>query len=44
VILNGKKVLNGRDSAHSSGVIGLQYNTGGGKVEFRSIKIKPIKR
>jgi hypothetical protein len=25
-------------------VIGLQYNTGGGKVEFRSIKIKPIKR
>ena len=44
VILNGKKVLDGRDSAHSSGVIGLQYNTGGGKVGFRSIKIKPIKR
>jgi len=43
VILNGKKVLDGHDSKHASGVIGLQYNTGGGKVEFRNIKIKPIK-
>jgi hypothetical protein len=43
VILNGKKVLDGTDSKHSSGVLGLQYNTGGGKVEFRNIKIKPIK-
>jgi hypothetical protein len=43
IVLNGKKVLDGRDSKHSSGVIGLQYNTGGGKIEFRNIKIRPIK-
>lgn len=44
VVLNGKKVLDGNDSKHSSGVVGLQYNAGsGGKVEFRNIKIKPIK-
>jgi hypothetical protein len=43
VVLNGKKVLDGRDSKHSSGVVGLQYNTGGGKIEFRNIKIKSIK-
>jgi hypothetical protein len=43
VVLNGKKVLDGHDSKHASGVVGLQYNTGGGKVEFRNIKIKPIK-
>jgi hypothetical protein len=43
VILNGDTVLDGRDSKHASGVVGLQYNTGGGKIEFRNIKIKPIK-
>ncbi|HYW46600.1 MAG TPA: DUF1080 domain-containing protein [Bryobacteraceae bacterium] len=43
VVLNGKKVLDGHDSKHSSGVIGLQYNTGAGKVEFRNIKIRPIR-
>ena len=43
VVLNGKNVLDGRDSKHSSGVVGLQYNTGGGKIEFRNIKIRPIK-
>ena len=43
VVLNGKKVLDGHDSKHSSGVIGLQYNTGGGKVEFRNIKVRGIK-
>jgi hypothetical protein len=43
VVLNGKKILDGHDSKHSSGVIGLQYNTGGGKVEFRDIKIKALK-
>ena len=42
VILNGKKVLDGNDSKHSSGVLGLQYNTGGGKIEFRDIKIRPL--
>jgi hypothetical protein len=44
VIFNGQKLLDGHDSKHSSGVIGLQYNTGGGKIEFRNIKIRPIKR
>ena len=43
VVLNGKKLLDGRDSKHSSGVIGLQYNTGGGKIEFRNIKVRVIK-
>src|ERR1035437_5857370 len=43
VVLNGKKILDGHDSKHSSGVVGLQYNTGGGKVEFRDIKIRSIK-
>ena len=43
VVLNGVKVLDGHDAKHSSGVVGLQYNTGGGKVEFRNIKIRPIK-
>jgi hypothetical protein len=43
VVLNGKKILDGRDSKHASGVIGLQYNTGGGKIEFRNIKVRPIK-
>ncbi len=42
VVLNGKKVLDGRDSKHASGVVGLQYNVGGGKIEFRNIKIRPI--
>ena len=42
VVLNGKKVLDGTDSKHSSGVVGLQFNIGG-KVEFRDIKIKAIK-
>ena len=27
VVLNGKKVLDGTDSKHSAGVVGLQYNT-----------------
>jgi len=43
VIHDGKKVLDGTDSKHASGIIGLQYNTGGGKFEFRNIKIKALK-
>ena len=44
VVLNGKKVLDGRNTKHlSAGVVGLQYNTGGGKIEFRNIKIRPLK-
>lgn len=44
VVFNGQTVLDGRDSKHKSGVIGLQYNTGTGKIEFRNIKIRPIMR
>lgn len=43
VVFNSRKVLDGHDSKHSSGVIGLQYNTGTGKVEFRNIKVLPIR-
>jgi hypothetical protein len=43
VVLNGQKLLDGRDSLHSSGVLGLQYNFNTGKIEFRNIKIRPIK-
>jgi Domain of Unknown Function (DUF1080) len=43
VVLNGQKVLDGHDSKHASGVLGLQYNTGGGKVEFRNIKVLPVR-
>jgi hypothetical protein len=43
VLLNGERVLTGQDAKHASGVIGLQYNTGTGKIEFRNIKIRPIK-
>jgi hypothetical protein len=43
VVFNGKKVLDGHDSKYSSGVIGLQYSAGAGKIEFRNIKIRPIK-
>lgn len=44
VVFNGKKVLDGRDSKHlGPGVIGLQYNTGGGKIEFRNIKVRALK-
>jgi hypothetical protein len=43
VVMNGKKITDGHDSKHASGVIGLQYNTGAGKVEFRNIKILPMK-
>lgn len=43
VVLNGQKLLDGRDSKHASGVVGLQYNINTGKIEFRNIKIRPIK-
>jgi hypothetical protein len=43
VALNGKKLVDGHNSKHlSAGVIGLQYNTGT-KIEFRNIKVQPIK-
>jgi hypothetical protein len=43
VVLNGQKLLDGRDSKHASGVLGLQYNINTGKIEFRNIKIRLIK-
>jgi hypothetical protein len=43
VVMNGKKIVDGHDAKHSSGVVGLQYNPNGGKFEFRNIKILPIK-
>lgn len=42
VILNGKKVLDGRDAKHSSGVIGFQCQKEQ-RIEFRDIKIQRIK-
>lgn len=41
VKLDGKTVLDGRDSKSKSGYIGLQYNKGK-PVAFRNIKLKPI--
>lgn len=43
VVLNGQKLLDGRDAKHSAGVVGFQYNIKTGKIEFRNIKIQPIK-
>jgi hypothetical protein len=42
VKLDGKTVLDTHDSKSAAGHIGLQYNKGK-KVEFRNIKIKPLK-
>lgn len=43
VLLNGKKLLDGRDSKHlSAGLIGFQCQRNN-QVEFRSIKIRPTK-
>jgi hypothetical protein len=41
VKLDGKSVLDGRDSKSRSGHIGLQYNKGK-PIEFRNIKLKPL--
>jgi hypothetical protein len=41
VKLDGKPVLDGRDSKSRSGYIGLQYNKGK-PIEFRNIKLKPL--
>lgn len=43
VFLNGKTVLDGHDKAHASGVVGLQCQPDN-KIEFRNIKIRPIKK
>jgi hypothetical protein len=41
--LNGKTLLDARDSKHSSGVIGFQCQKDQ-RIEFRNIKLLPIKR
>ena len=43
ISLNGKPVLDARDKAHASGVIGLQCQPDN-RIEFRNLKIRPIKK
>ena len=43
IVFNGKKILDGHDSKHASGKIGLQWATHavtGKGIEFRNIKVK----
>jgi len=42
ILLNGKKVLDGHDSKHASGVIGFQCQKVN-KIEFRNIKLRPLR-
>ena len=42
IILNGETLLDTRDSAHDSGVIGFQCQKGN-RIEFRSIRLLPIR-
>jgi len=41
VKLDGKEVLNGKDTKSKAGHIGLQYNKDR-KIEFRNVKLKPL--
>ena len=43
ISLNGKTVLDARDKAHASGLVGLQCQPNN-RIEFRSIKIRPLKK
>jgi hypothetical protein len=43
IVLNGSKVLDTKDSKHSSGVVGLQCQPNN-PIQFRNIKLKPIKK
>src|SRR5262245_53191878 len=43
IALNGKPVLDVRDKAHASGVIGLQCQPDN-RIEFRNIKFRPIRK
>jgi hypothetical protein len=43
VVLNGKTLLDARDKAHASGVIGFQCQQDN-RIEFRNIKVRPIKK
>ena len=42
IVLNGKTLLEARDSKHASGVIGFQCQKDN-RIEFRGIKLLPIK-
>ena len=45
IVFNGKKILDGHDSKHASGKIGLQWATHsvtGKGIEFRNIKVKRL--
>ena len=41
VRLNDEKILDGQETTHRIGHVGLQYNQGK-KIEFRNIKLKPL--
>ena len=43
IVLNGKTLLDARDSKHASGVIGFQCQKNN-RIEFRGIKLLPIKK
>jgi hypothetical protein len=43
VTLNGKTILDDHDSKHTEGVIGFQCQVGN-KIEFRNIKLLPLKQ
>ena len=43
IVLNGKTLLDARDSKHASGVIGFQCQKDN-RIEFRNIKLRPIKK
>lgn len=43
IVLNGKTLLDGRDSKHASGVIGLQCQPKN-PIEFRNIRVLPLKK
>jgi hypothetical protein len=43
VVLNGKSLLDARDSKHASGVVGFQCQKDN-RIEFRSIKLRPLRK
>ena len=43
VVLNGKTLLDARESKHSSGVVGFQCQKDN-RIEFRSIKLRPMRK
>jgi hypothetical protein len=43
IVLNGKSLLDARDSKHAAGVIGFQCQKNN-RIEFRNIKLQPLKK